>query len=201
MARILKALGLSPIAVFAVSAAIASDAGAAEFTAFDTSTKKHESSTYSGSGKGAKFEVTSGAFEVECEEESYSGSSATSTETTPKVTPKYGKCTAKIGKSSFEAKIRTNKCEYQAHIDKEVEKEKEYTGHVSIVGCEKGKGIEIEVPATGCIDTIDEVGNQNLEQATFKITFSFTPQSCRSDPACGARPGNPGLGSSWDPPG
>jgi hypothetical protein len=177
MARILKALGLTLTAVFALSAVSASGASAAEFTSFNTNTSLHESGTYTGTGSGAMFSATPGGFIAKCAHESYAGSSTTGTEATPTAVPTYIECTVKIGMTVFNAEIRTNKCEYKFHIDKEKPGSggDEFEGHISIVNCEKGKSIEIEVPKTGCIDTVGEANNTAINGVVYKNTTAVKP--------------------------
>lgn len=186
MTRILKTLSLALVAVAAMSAVMAAGASAGEplpgvgLTAFNTSTKTHESVNLNVTRNVAtKFRVTPTSSELTCESEKYTGASS-GTEETPKVKPEYpkGECHAIIGGSKVAAEIDTNGCEYQFHVDKEVTKD-EFTGHASLKNCAEqadgSRSLTITLPATGCIVHLDESLNQTINGVTYRNITTASP--------------------------
>ena len=175
MIRIFKALGLTFVAVCALGAVMASGASAAEFTAFNTTTAQHEGGTSTGTDLSTPvFTVTGNALQVRCSKNSYTGSSATGTEPTPKVKPVYEECGAFLfGFKVGGATVNPNGCEYQFHITAEKAAD-EWTGTSSIVCSGTATGFSITT-TNGCTIEVPAEKNQAVNGNTYKNTTEKSP--------------------------
>lgn len=104
MTRKFKAIGLSLVAMFAMSAVIASSASATEFTASEYP------AAYSGS-QVEKHKFTADGFVTECEVAKFSGT-ATAASTTTTVTPEYSGCKT----AGIVSTVTLNGCDYLFHL-------------------------------------------------------------------------------------
>jgi hypothetical protein len=187
MNRKLKALGLSLVAVFALSAMMAVAASAAEF--------KSEVSHTSLSGSQLGTDVfTTNAGTVKCNEATYAGTSAEQNSTKASVTPTYTECTA-FG--FVNTKIDTNGCEYQFTTGS--------PNSVHIV-CPAGQSIvvtafncEVTVPAqtiSGGITFDNEGSGKTMDvRVTVSLTGITYIQHSKSFPGCKTE-GTAGAGAT-----
>jgi hypothetical protein len=183
MARILKALGLTLTAVFALSAVSASGASAAGLTAFNTVNNTHESYTITTqiiktNEEGHVFTATPGGPAVTCEKVSFS-STGTGTDEAPTVEPSYSECHASLLGSTRTAHVRMHGCHYVFHATTEVSENMEYTGTADLTGCENtteeghtNNQVEVEVTNTKgenqCTDTI--AAQTGINKQTYETT-------------------------------
>lgn len=142
MTRKLKMLGTCLVAVFALSAVVASAASADNFTS-----AKYPA-VITGVQEGIN-EFTTTDSGVECEVAKFTSNSVAAASTTLTLTPVYEKCL--IG-GLIPAIVDMNGCDYLFHLIGA-------TTNVSAdVVCPAGKVVDITVPSTGCTITI---GSQN----------------------------------------
>jgi hypothetical protein len=157
MARKIKVLGLTVMAIFALGAISAQAALAApEFTGFNTNTKLDEASTVTGTQVGEQeYLFSAGGTPVKCTTAGLTGSAAAKS-TTLTVTPSWAGCTSNNGNNPVD--IRVNGCEYKFALAVKVVEDL-YEGTFSVV-CPAGKKIEFEVTTEmgamrKCLDTIE----------------------------------------------
>ena len=112
MIRNLKIFGLALVAVFAMSALVASAASANAAYWF---TSDGDWTALSGSQGATPDTFTTDAGTLSCTTATYSGSTAATTTTTMKLAPSYGGCTLKPLPGT--ATIDMNGCEYEFHAD------------------------------------------------------------------------------------
>ena len=144
MIRNFKALGLALVAVFAMSAVVASAASASEFTSakYPVTISGSQSTTH-------KF--TAGSTSVTCETATFAGE-ASAASSTVTIHPTYSGCTAFgfVG-----ATVTTTGCDYLFHSGAEVSSEK-FDGTVDVV-CGEGKSITI-VASTCALEIKGQTG-------------------------------------------
>jgi hypothetical protein len=138
MIRNLKALGLSVVAVFAMTAIVASVAHAEPATI--------QAGSYTASVSGAQTNenvLSNGIRSVTCANATLKGVLAAAS-TTITIEPAYSNCT---GNGSTTATVNTNGCDYTLHV---VTKTATDTGTGSVtVDCPAGKSIQVDIWATG----------------------------------------------------
>jgi hypothetical protein len=147
MIRNLKALGLALVAVFAMSAVVASAASAAI-----PSLTSDGPVTLSGSDNvGTKSTLTAFGLKTECNATYHAHKYNVtprvfipSGATTVTVTPTYSNCLGVIGGTSTPATVTFNGCDYVLHIGNTVAGVEKYGGTTDIV-CPEGQQIEIHV--------------------------------------------------------
>jgi hypothetical protein len=146
MIRNLKALGLALVAVFAMSALVASAASAAEFHS------EGENTTVSASQTTVQvFKTTAG--EVTCAKASFSGTQATKTAVKISgVSAVYSECHIIFFGSTFKATVNMNGCTYTLYA----------SGAADLV-CAAGK--EVEVTAAEC--TVKVPGQTGLKTVNY----------------------------------
>lgn len=169
MTRILKTLGLALVAVTALSAVMAAGASAqlagTGLTAFNTTTKTHESATLSFTAlKTGVARLTAGAAVATCEEETFSGKTS-GTEETPSGSGYVSNCHMIIGGSTISTEVDLNGCGLQFHLDKEVNSTT-FEGHASIKGCTNEDKSITKTASTGCVVHVREADNQNINGGT-----------------------------------
>jgi len=148
MTRNLKALGLALVAVFAMSAVMASAASAEsafKFKSEGTPTK------LTGKQHAGNDVFTTHTGTVSCNEAKYSGEQVGTEVSEVTVTPVYSECKA-FG--LFNVPVTTNGCVYTFKTGTKTGAT--YAGSVSIV-CPEGKVIEVEAP--GCTVTVGSQAN------------------------------------------
>jgi len=148
MSRNLKALGLGLVAVFAMSAVMASAAsaeGTFKFKSEGTPTK------LSGKQHAGNDVFTPHTGGVSCNEATYAGEQVGTEVSEVTVTPTYSECKA-FG--LFNVPITTNGCRYTLNAGTKTGTT--FAGSVSIA-CPAGKIIEIEAP--GCTTTVGSQSN------------------------------------------
>jgi len=138
MTRNLKALGLSMVAVLAMSAFVASaaHAEAGEVTA----------GAYPATISGVQTNenvLSNGVRSVTCATASLTGTLSAASSTVS-ITPSYSNCS---GNGSTTATVNTNGCSYLLHVTTQTS-ESTGTGTVDVV-CPEGKRIQIDIWATG----------------------------------------------------
>jgi hypothetical protein len=136
MIRKIKVLGLTLVAVFAMTAVAASAASAAEFHSESSATEL----------RGAQQTENVLAFNnrtLKCKSATFVGSQSGTTASTVEVHPTYGNCTA----FGLESTITTTGCNYVLHSN----------GETDIV-CEAGKQIEIEAFGTCQVNVAAQSG-------------------------------------------
>jgi hypothetical protein len=166
MIRIVKALGLTLVAVYALGAVMASGATAAEFTSFNTNTLLHEGGTVVGTDLEEMVVTVAGeAIQVKCSTNTYTGSSLTGTEPTPLVKPSYSGCNAFLfGGKVGSAEVKTTGCEVQFHVTGG--SGDTWTGTMSIV-CPAGvAGIDITTSG-GCSIVLPAEKNTAVNGMTY----------------------------------
>jgi hypothetical protein len=174
MTYIHKTLGLALLAVCAFGAVLASDASAAEFTAFNTTTSMHEGGTVTGTDlEPPVVSPGSEAVQIKCLENSYKESSATGTEPTPIVVPAYGNCSAYLfGGKVGSAVVETHDCRFQLHIANG--SFDAWTGTMSLV-CPAGVlGIHFET-STKCTMVILAANNTAVNGFTYTNNTAASP--------------------------
>ena len=174
MSRNLKALGLSLIAVLALSAVVASAAQANNVTAAKYTASLTGKDLGKKAGEYARLTIGNGARFVECEEATLTASLAKA-ETVITVTPVYNKCFAN-GLTTVPATVTTNECDFV------LEATSKTTGRAS-VKCPTGKQIEVHVYENAAAHTAktslctydisdkivsEKKQNQNLEKITIE---------------------------------
>jgi len=185
MTRNLKALGLALVAVFAMSAVMASAASAESTFKF-----KLEGTPTKLTGKQHAgddiFNTHTGT--ISCSEVTYVGEQIGTEVTEITLTPSFSKCKA-FG--LFNVPITTNECKYT--FKPGTKTGTEFTGSVSIV-CPAGKVIEVEAP--GCKVTYGSqsnlggveytnIGTTTTREITFDITLNFVKFEEHSSPLFG----------------
>lgn len=165
------------LTALAIAALAAPGAGAAELTAFNTTTGQHESGTFSGDQTTTHL-ITAGegVGSVTCAKAHFAGSSTTGTEPTPIVTPTYSDCHSVVLGTTYKLHITMNGCKYQFHItggsaDK-------WTGTWDIVGCNAGQKIDFKLTKSGSEETkcTTKYGEQTgLNNVTFENATTKSP--------------------------
>ena len=170
----LKALGLSLMAVLALSAVVASAAQANNVTAAKYTATLTGKDLGKKAGEYARFTVGNGARFIECEESIYTAT-LVKAETVITVTPTYNKCFAN-GLTSVPATVTMNECDYM------LEATSKTTARLS-VKCPVGKQIEIHLYENAAAHTAktslctydisdkvvaEKKQNQNLEKITLE---------------------------------
>jgi hypothetical protein len=160
MIRNLKALGLALVAVFALSAVVASAASAQVGTLTSTGPV-----TLDGVNTGVASANQLTAFEgtTQCPNVTYTGHKYNVTPhtfipndvSTVTITPHYGLCSAKIGAATFPATVNMNGCDYVFHLEGTTPGVDTYTVKATVV-CPETKHITIEIFATAAKHTSKE---------------------------------------------
>jgi hypothetical protein len=202
MIRNLKVLGLALVAIFAMSAMVASAASAQ--TQGKLTTEGGGAVTLTGSETGEKANrLTAFGLSVECPGSTYTGKKTLTTaeteagkkheplpnlSTTATIIPVYNqpKCIAPVGGSNFPATVTMNGCDYDLTVNEttgeQTETKKTFGATFEIV-CPKEKDIEIEVWELG--DTVHSVApwctltvkpQANLKGAHVTSTPKATPK-------------------------
>jgi len=163
MIRNLKALGLALVAVFAMSALVASAAQAEfTFTAWETNETNHVHSTFKSEQSAAfgdLFAQTAGKPAFKCEKSPTSATSTTGDETYLTASPTYSNCT--IGANLAFVTVLPTTCHYRFHVTSK-HTAHEYTGTVDITCTTPGDSIHVQVYTNSgegtkvCEITIDE---------------------------------------------
>jgi hypothetical protein len=136
MIRKLKAMGLALVAVFAMSAVVASAAQAFTFhsEAEHTLLNASQSTTH-------EFTAGSGFGAISCETATFAGTAASASAATQTITPTYGNCKDSLGRT---ADVNTNECTYTFEVTGEAGGV--FSGNTDIA-C-PGSPIEIKVTNT-----------------------------------------------------
>ncbi len=171
MIRNLKALGLSLVAIFALSAMVASAASANQIVSTPYwFASDGDWTTLSGSQgtPGDVFETDAG-LPIKCTTTNYSGSVSVTTTTTITLTPSYANCTF----GGFTADVVTNGCRYEFHADGKtgttttdppadtIHWENKYHTETTIK-CDPGKDITVTATQAGVVKCTVHIGEQNL---------------------------------------
>jgi hypothetical protein len=160
MIRNLKVLGLALVAVFALSAVIASAASAQVGTLTSTGPV-----TLIGvnTGEASANQLSAFAGTTQCPNVKYTGHKYNVTPhtfipndvSTFTLTPHYGVCTSKIGAASFPTTVDMNGCDYVFHLEGTTPGVDTYTVRATVV-CEATKHIVITIYATAAKHTANE---------------------------------------------
>jgi hypothetical protein len=161
MTRYLKALGLSVIAVCAMSAVAASGAQAVtapHFTSATTPGEVHEHTILSGTSEteanGGVQKFKAGAT-VECYHAHFAGTSLTGTDESLTIEAEYtGNKTETLGTcetSGLVTHVNMEGCDFRLHAGVELAAA-EFTGTVDVV-CPEGKEIDIKITKAGGVET------------------------------------------------
>jgi len=161
MIRNFKFFGVAVTALLAMSAMAVSSASADTFQS-----EENKVVTLTGSQEGTDvFTVQAG--EVKCSSVKYTGTQATSPETTIKAKPTYSGCTF----AGLAATVNTGVCEYVFHIN---DAAGDTTGTADIV-CTSGE-ITVTAPSVGTAKCIVHVPPQNgLKTVTYKNVAGVGP--------------------------
>jgi hypothetical protein len=140
MIRKIKVLGLTLVAVFALTAVASASASAAEF-------HSESSSTELNGAQQTENVFTVNNRTVKCKTATFAGSQSGTTASTVEVHPTYGNCTA----FGLESTVTTTGCNYVLHSN----------GETDIV-CAAGKQIEIEAAGTCHVNVAGQSGLKSV---------------------------------------
>ncbi len=161
MIRNLKALGLALVAVFAMTAVLASASQAAVKVTTGANPAILTGSVIAHTGiTGLVHTFTlAGGQKLSCEETKFSATVASGA-TSVTVTPTYNKCKAIVGSLEVKATVTMNGCDYVFHGGVNVSTTTWKEGQIDLV-CEAGKVVEVHV--------YKELNNENEELCTLTI--------------------------------
>ena len=147
MTRNLKALGLALIAVFAMSALVASAAQAEfTFTGWETTESNHVHTTYKSeqaAAFGDVFRVTTGKTALRCSTANGAGTSTTGDDATVTLSVTYSSNCSAAGIENV-ATVEPTSCHFRFHITGK-HTEHEYTGDVHVLCTTPGDSIHVTI--------------------------------------------------------